>query len=436
MGRAMLLTVGLLRSVPVTVSPVEPPLALDACPRSTVAAAMDVWALRDAAAALDAAGKPVEADGCRALAVAEYGNEPVSHFDIGRLWQQRGQLEQATAAYEQALALDPAFVHAANNLGALYKQLGRYAQAEQLLTQAIELDGQFAGLEYNLGMVLVKAHREHRAVEHLQAALRKAKAPEPPPRWHDDLAAVLEALHRTPEALEQSTIALALEPSNTRFAKRLSRLRADSSTRAEHAGSLREAIAAVGELEGNGKANEAYAAYDRLAVAHRNDDDLLYRMAWNRYQQQDYHLAHEHLSAALALASTNRDYLAFMGVLLHETGNWEEAVDYLKKALATCEEIDDSDVRSHTEEQANFENDEFEVRSICLLHHTCFLSQISLALTRTNRRRFGTIWGLCTRTWVIISQLRNRSTKHTDSLLISRMRMCPRTAFRIERQIG
>ena len=47
-----------------------------------------------------------------------------------------------------------------------------------------------------------------------------------------------------------------------------------------------------------------------------------------------------------------------MGVLLHETGNWEEAVDYLKKALAT---VVDSDVRTDTEEQT-FENEEFEVR--------------------------------------------------------------------------
>eukprot|EP01043_Picozoa_sp_COSAG02_P025666 COSAG02_NODE_1450_length_12560_cov_3.240109_5_plen_384_part_00 len=349
------LTVGLLYSV-TSVSPVQ--LPSEACPRATVAAARDVWALRDASAGLEAAGKLVEADGCRALAVAEYGNEPVSHFDIGRLWQQRGQLEQATTAYEQALALDPAFAHAANNLGAVYKQLGRYAQAEEVLTKAIELDDQFAGLEYNLGMVLVKAHSEHRAAEHLQAALRKAKAPEPPPRWHDDLAAVLEALHRTPEALEQSSIAVALEPSNARFSQRLSRLRADSTAKAGSGGSLREAIVAISELEASGNAAEAYAAYERLAVAHPNDDDLLYRMAWNRHQQQDYYPAHEHLSAALELAPTNRDYLTFMGVLLHETGNWEEAVDYLKKALAT---VVDSDVRTDTEEQT-FENEEFEVR--------------------------------------------------------------------------
>ena len=163
--------------------------------------------------------------------------------------------------------------------------------------------------------------------------------------------------------MEQSAVAVALDPANTRFAKRLDRLRSDHDTRMESGGSLREAIAAAGELEAVGKASEAYAAYERLASAHPTDDDILYRLAWNRYQQKDYYPAHEHLSAALALAPMNRDYLAFMGVLLHETGNWEEAVEYLKEALASFERDVDGDGRSRSNEEARFENEEFEVRT-------------------------------------------------------------------------
>jgi tetratricopeptide (TPR) repeat protein len=341
------------------------------CPRATVAAAVDVWALRDAAAALEGAGKTAEAAGCRLRAVADYPGEGVAHFDAGRLWQERGQLEKASTAYERALALDPAFSHAANNLGAVYKQLGRYARAEQVLTEAIALDGQFAGLEYNLGMLLVKTHSERRALGHLQAAMQKAKPPEPPPRWHDDLAAVLEALHRIPEALEQSTIAVALEPTNARFARRLSRLRGDGGAVAEggERSRLRADVAAVAELEASGEAGEAYEAYERLAAAHPDDDDLLYRLAWNRFQQKDYYPAHTHLSAALALAPTNRDYLTFMGVLMHETGNWDEAADYLNDAIAMSQSLhrssDEQGAASAgpTGEGTEFENEEYEVRS-------------------------------------------------------------------------
>lgn len=409
MQRALLLVIVLVSSV-IIVQPME--LAIDACPRVTVAAARDVWALRDAAAALEAAGKTSEADGCRALAVTQYGSEPVAHFDMGRLWQQRGLLEQATDAYEHSLLLDPAFTHAANNLGAVYKQLGRYAQAQQVLSKAIELDDNFAGLEYNLAMVLVKVGDEHRAVEHLQAALRKAKAPEPPPRWHDDLAAVLEALHRSSEALEQSTVAVTLEPSNTRFEQRLSRLRSAIGAGTESSASLRksEAISVAGQLEVDGKASEAYTAYEKLAVAHPDDDDLLYRLAWNRYTQQDYYPAHEHLSAALELAPINRDYLAFMGVLLHETGNWEEAVGFLEKALASSKQTVD-DMPSN--EATTFENEEYEVRS-----QRAFCRVLVLHTDLTKWCRFGTIWVLCTRTCSIISWLRNHSAKHIGCLLI------------------
>jgi tetratricopeptide (TPR) repeat protein len=277
----------------------------------------------------------------------------VAHFDAGRLWQERGELERAAESYEQALRLDRAFSHAANNLGAVYKQLGRYQRGEQVLSAAIAADGQFAGLDYNLGMLLVKARSEQRAVAHLQSALRKAVSPEPPPRWHDDLAAVLEAVHRMPEALEHSAAAVALDPTTVNFARRLGRLRAGG----DGGGGPAEQLAAAAELEAAGQANAAYLAYQGLAAARPDDDDMLYRLAWNRFLEKDYYPAHTHLSAALVLDPSNRDYLTFMGVLLHETGNWEEAADYLNDALAI------SPAAAADGKDTKFENEEFEVRA-------------------------------------------------------------------------
>ena len=249
------------------------PSAAD-CPAAT-ASAGSVWDLRDGAAALDADGKRGSAAGCLLLAVNRFGSEPVAHFDLGRQYQERGALEPAAASYEQAPQLDPAFSHAANNLGALCKQLGRYQRGEQVLRAAITVDGQFAGLEYNLGMLLVKARSEERAVAHLQNALRKAVPPEPPPRWHDDLAAVLEAVHRVPEALEHSASAVALDPTNANFVARLARLRAGGAG----GGGLRAELAVAAELEAAGQAGAAYAAYEALAKQRPDDDDVLSRLA-------------------------------------------------------------------------------------------------------------------------------------------------------------
>eukprot|EP01051_Picozoa_sp_SAG22_P001877 SAG22_NODE_77_length_22125_cov_46.140016_24_plen_203_part_00 len=42
-----------------------------------------------------------------------------------------------------------------------------------------------------------------------------------------------------------------------------------------------------------------------------------------------------HLTEALEANPGNVDYVEFMGVLLHQTGNWEDAAEYLERAVAT-----------------------------------------------------------------------------------------------------
>ena len=295
-----------------------------------------------------------------AAAPQEPSPAAVAAFDRGRTRQQRGALEEAGAAYEEALRLSPAFVHAANNLGALYKQLGEYALAERVLTDAIAADGAFAGLEYNLGMVLAKRDEPRRAAVHLQAALRKARAPEPPPRWHDDLAAVLEAVGRLSEAAEQSAQAVALDPGSAKFARRLARLTGGADAEETAEGRFNGDVAAAADLEAAGDVDGAYAAYTQLSAARPDDDDLWYRLAWNRFTQKDYYPAHTHLAKALALAPAHRDYLAFMGALLHETGNWEEAAAYLEDALKAA---GDGSSARHREAQEghSYSNEEFEI---------------------------------------------------------------------------
>ena len=70
----------------------------------------------------------------------------------------------------------------------------------------------------------------------------------------------------------------------------------------------------------------------------------------------------------MALAPSNRDYLIFMGVLLHETGNWEEAADYLSDALDLQREVSSTGTSD-----TKFENEEFEVRSPAILSVCSYL---------------------------------------------------------------
>jgi tetratricopeptide (TPR) repeat protein len=153
-----------------------------------------------------------QAEECTLRAPALWAGESVAWFDAGRVRHTQGSLSEAAPMYEKAVELNPTFV---NNLGGVRKQLGRYREAREVLEAGIRVDPDFAGLQYNLGMVHAMESNAEMAVHHLGAAIKAARPPEPPPRWHDDLAAVLHAMGRIPEALRSSRTALALEPTNT-----------------------------------------------------------------------------------------------------------------------------------------------------------------------------------------------------------------------------
>ena len=57
-------------------------------------------------------------------AVETSPDDPVPHHNLGRLYQDNGDLPNATVCYQQALRLDPTMVETWSNLGTLYSQMG------------------------------------------------------------------------------------------------------------------------------------------------------------------------------------------------------------------------------------------------------------------------------------------------------------------------
>ena len=66
----------------------------------------------------------------------------------------RGDDERALAAYEQALALDPALAAAHTNMGNLLYKRGERGRAREHYEQALALDGEQPEARYNLGNLL------------------------------------------------------------------------------------------------------------------------------------------------------------------------------------------------------------------------------------------------------------------------------------------
>ena len=92
-------------------------------------------------------------------------------------WFRRGEAAEgvdvagARAAYERALALDPAHAGARLNLGRLLHQASQFFAAESLYREGLRVVGNHPGLLYNLGVLLQDTGRRSDAIEAYESAL-------------------------------------------------------------------------------------------------------------------------------------------------------------------------------------------------------------------------------------------------------------------------
>jgi tetratricopeptide (TPR) repeat protein len=81
--------------------------------------------------------------------------DATAFYNLGLALADGGQFREAAAEYRRALALNPRYGMAANNLGTLLeKQLDDVAEAKKFYTLAIEIDPRHAEAQNNLGAIL------------------------------------------------------------------------------------------------------------------------------------------------------------------------------------------------------------------------------------------------------------------------------------------
>ncbi|HET9664936.1 MAG TPA: tetratricopeptide repeat protein [Burkholderiales bacterium] len=125
------------------------------------------------------------------------------HADAEAWFEQGLRLEgrdavAAAAAYEKAIAAQPARIDARINLGRLLHEAGQLQRAERIYREAIACGGSDAVLFYNLGVLLEDMARKAEALEAYQSALRSD------PRFSDchyNLALLCNALGKPKEAI-------------------------------------------------------------------------------------------------------------------------------------------------------------------------------------------------------------------------------------------
>lgn len=79
-----------------------------------------------------------------------------AQFELGNAYVQAGQWDQALAAFQKAIELDPNFQGAYANLGVVYYQLEKLDLAASQYKKALELDPNDGDVAYNLGALYLQ----------------------------------------------------------------------------------------------------------------------------------------------------------------------------------------------------------------------------------------------------------------------------------------
>jgi predicted CXXCH cytochrome family protein len=119
--------------------------------------------------------------GARDKALKEYADSlkadadwPSSNVNLGNLLLRQGQMNEAIAAYQRALTLDPLFPAGYLNLADAYRLAGRDAEGEKALRDGIARMPRTADFHHALGLLLVRKGDKPAGLQSLAQAARLA----------------------------------------------------------------------------------------------------------------------------------------------------------------------------------------------------------------------------------------------------------------------
>ena len=134
---------------------------------------------------------------------------PAAYLGMGNRQAEAGRLDHAMAQYRKALALDPAYAEAHNNLGVILHRQGRLEEAAAAFGQALILVPEDADAHLNQGNVRFAQGRLDQAAVHFRQAV--ALKPDQA-EAHLNLGVVLLQQGRLEDAHASTRRALALAP--------------------------------------------------------------------------------------------------------------------------------------------------------------------------------------------------------------------------------
>ena len=245
------------------------------------------------------------------------GPNPVAENALGGELLEAGRFEEAATHLRQAVALDPKYADAYENLGLALRKLGRWKEAESAYRRAIQIAPRDALARNNLGFLLIKRGRLAEAEKQLKLAMKLQ------PSLHLAFANYGECLERQGrrrEAVVPLRNAVRLAPDDASYRLNL-------------------ALA----LEDSGFARESLEQFDSASRLNPRWPQLTFGLAWRRAtaanpSERDSFLALRYARQACRGEFAKRaDALDILAAAYASDGQYQHAIAVATRALVLAQ---------------------------------------------------------------------------------------------------
>ncbi len=234
-------------------------------------------------------------------------NNAIDYYNMGLALYYQGKLDEAIAAYQKAIEIDPDYADAYYNIGIALRKQGKLDEAIAAYQKAIEIDPDYADAYYNIGIALRKQGKLDEAI----AAYQKAIEIDPDyAKAYYNIGIALRKQGKLEEAIAAYQKAIEIDPD---YAK---------------------AYYNIGiALDDQGKLEEAIAAYQKAIEIDPDYAKAYYNMGIALRKQGKLEEAIAAYQKAIEIDPDDADAYNNMGYALEKQGKLEEAIAAYQKAI-------------------------------------------------------------------------------------------------------
>ena len=232
----------------------------------------------------------------------------ITETNLATALQAEGQTVAATQHYARAIALEPDYAPAYNNLGVLQRASGQIDEAIATYQRALSLNGGYPDAHYNLANALLAQNKPQEAADHFTIALRSIPDSA---GAANNLGVALSAQNKPEDAVAAFRAAVVAEP-NSPVAHR----------------NLADALSTAGQTA------DAIVEFHRAIDLDPKDPAGPYNLGVVLLQAGKTSEAITALRAAVQLSPRSVDARNNLGIALGSSGDLDGAVAQFKQALA------------------------------------------------------------------------------------------------------